>query len=138
MKATETFKKTISDHLEHVAKNDPLFAETLKKENKNIDDCINYIFNQVQASGCTGFADEEIFNMAIHYYDEDDVKPGEKVNAQVVVNHSLELSQEDIEKAKKQALKNVVSEEEQKIRQKPKKVKALPKTIDSPSLFDAL
>jgi hypothetical protein len=40
MKSTETFKKTIQNHLEFKAQTDVLFAETYKKEGKNIDDCI--------------------------------------------------------------------------------------------------
>lgn len=88
MKASPHFKTAIQNHLNGLAANDELFAETLKKPNKNIDDCITYIFNQVKASGCNGFADEEIFGMAVHYYDEDDIKVGKPVNGTVVVNHS--------------------------------------------------
>jgi len=90
MKPSDTFKKVIEQHLEEVAAKDSLFAETLKKEDKNIDDCIQYIFNTVQKSGCNGFADEEIFGMAIHYYDEDTIDIGKKVNMKVVVNHQQE------------------------------------------------
>ncbi|MCP1996685.1 PcfK-like family protein [Flavobacterium sp. HSC-61S13] len=88
MKASNSFKETIKNHLEIVAKNDKLFAVTYAKENKNIDDCITYILNKVKSSGCNGFADDEIFGMAIHYYDEDDIKVGKAINAKVVVNHS--------------------------------------------------
>lgn len=89
MKATDTFKKVIEGYLEMTASKDKLFAETLKKENKNIDDCITYIMNTVQKSGRNGFADDEIFNMAIHYYDEDDIVVGKSISANVVVNHSI-------------------------------------------------
>jgi hypothetical protein len=88
MKASNSFKEIIQSHLQGVADKDPLFAETFKKPNKNIDDCITYILNEVKKSGCAGFADDEVYGMAIHYYDEDDIKPGAKVSAQVVVNHS--------------------------------------------------
>lgn len=88
MKGTESFKKVIQSHLQGVADKDPLFAETLKKPAKNIDDCVTYILNEVKKSGCNGFADDEVFGMAIHYYDEDDIKPGAAVKARVVVNHS--------------------------------------------------
>jgi hypothetical protein len=64
MKSTDHFKRTIEQHLNQVAIQDSLFAQTLKKENKNIDDCITYIFNQVKNSGCNGFEDDEIFGMA--------------------------------------------------------------------------
>ncbi|WP_131535528.1 PcfK-like family protein [Pedobacter nototheniae] len=90
MKATETFQKTISDYLKSRGENDSLFALTLKKPNKNIDDCINYIFETVKTSGCNGFADEEIFNMAVHYYDEDDIKVKGNVSGKVIVNHTIE------------------------------------------------
>ena len=76
MNGTESFKSTIQKYLDKRAQEDELFAETLKKENKNIDDCITYILNEVQQSGCNGFADEEIYNMVIHYYDEDYMQPG--------------------------------------------------------------
>lgn len=102
MKGTETFKKTISDHLQSVADKDPLFAVTLKKENKNIDGCINYILGKVQKSGCSGFADDEIFGMAMHYYDEDGIKPGKPVNATVVVNHAVAKKTAEKPKEKKQ------------------------------------
>lgn len=89
MKATDSFTKTISDHLQQVAATDPLFAKSLEKPNKNIKECITYILNTVQKSGCNGFEDSEIFGMAIHYYDEDDIQPGKEVKAKVVVNHHV-------------------------------------------------
>jgi len=141
MKSTENLKKTIEEHLQQLGSKDELFAETLKKENKNIDDCITYILNQVQSSGCNGFTDDEIFGMAVHYYDEDNLKPGKKINSTVVVNHKVELSVDDIETAKQKALDSVVAEEKQKIRQKPlkaKKAKVEEKASDNPSLFDEL
>ena len=89
MKSTESFKNTIQAHLEARAKSDELFAVTFAKEGKNIDDCCTNILNTVQKSGCNGFADEEIFGMAVHYYDEDNIKVGKPDNAKVIVNHSV-------------------------------------------------
>ncbi|MBB1150256.1 PcfK-like family protein [Myroides sp. NP-2] len=91
MKASNTFTNIIKSHLDNRAKNDTLFATTYAKENKNIDDCITYILNQVKESGCNGFADDEIFSMAVHYYDEDDIKIGKKISCKVVVNHKEEV-----------------------------------------------
>jgi plasmid maintenance system antidote protein VapI len=105
MKSTENFKQVISNYLESVAANDSLFSETLKKDNKNIDGCVNYILQTVQKSGCTGFADEEIFAMAVHYYDEDDIGVKGNVNCKVVVNHIVELTEEDKTLAKEKAMK---------------------------------
>lgn len=71
---TDPFKKTIEAHLQEIAQNDKLFAETLKKPNKNIDSCINYIYSEVKKANRIGWKDDEVFNMAIHYYDEDSIK----------------------------------------------------------------
>lgn len=96
MKATDAFTNTINAHLQSIAATDPLFAETLKKPKKNIKDCINYIFTTVQKSGKNGFADEEIFGMAVHYYDEDNINAGKPVNCKVVVNHSINSDKKEI------------------------------------------
>lgn len=99
MKASDSFKTIIDDHLKTVAAGDPLFAETLQKPGKNIEDCVTYILNKVKASGQCGFADEEIFGMAIHYYDEDNIKVGSKVTGRVVVNHHVEKEKKTSPKA---------------------------------------
>ena len=133
MKTTERFKETISKHLNGLAETDLLFAETLKKPNKNIDDCITYILNTVQKSGCNGFTDDEVFGMAIHYYDEEDVKVGAKIDCQVIVNHTVELTPKEIQEAKQAAIDKVISQQREKMINKPvvKNEVAL-----QPSLFD--
>jgi hypothetical protein len=84
MQATPEVKKIISDHLEGIAANDPLFAETLKKPTKNINDCVTYIMNQVRKKGnAVMLADAEVFGMAIHYYDEDNIEVGKPVSGNV-------------------------------------------------------
>lgn len=139
MKGTKDFKNVIQKHLEERAVSDPLFAEIFKKENKNIDDCINYILNTVQKSGCNGFSDDEIFGMAVHYYDEDDIKSGKKVDATVVVNHSIEITEEEKEAAKQKALDKVVAEEAEKLKKKQVPKTPAKKTVSrlpEPSLFE--
>lgn len=135
MKATDSFKNIIEKHLQDVGGKDPLFAETLKKENKNINDCITYILNQVQKSGCNGFADEEIFGMAIHYYDENEIEVGKPVNAKVVVNHSVELSDDEVEQAKKEAREKVIQEELARVKKKSINVREMQTTGAQVSLF---
>lgn len=116
MKGTNSFNQKISAHLELRALQDPLFAETLKKPNKSIDECISYIFDTVEKSGCTGFDDDEIYNMAVHYYDEDDIKASGKIQGRVVVNHMIELSGQDKESAKKQAMEQAIKEAKKDIK----------------------
>src|SRR3954454_5640410 len=91
MIASNGFKIVIEQYLQQRAAQDELFAATLAKPNKNIDDCITYILNTVRKSGQTGFADEEIFGMAVHYYDEDEIEIGDKsIKATVKVNHHID------------------------------------------------
>lgn len=115
MKTSDTFKKDIQSYLEERAKSDELFAVSFAKENKNIDECCNFIMNEVQKSGCNGFDDEEIYSMAVHYYDEDDIKDIKPVNAKVVVNHVVEITEEDKKAAHEEAVKKFEENELKKI-----------------------
>jgi hypothetical protein len=115
MKTTDHFKKVLQDHLEARAAGDEVFASTYAKTSKNLDDCAIYILNQVQSSGRMGFADEEVYGMAVHYYEEDEIEIGGNVSAHVVVNKEIQLSPDELEKAKATALANVIRREEEKL-----------------------
>lgn len=100
MKGTEAFKQTIATYLgsrPDVDKN--------KHPNKTLDGCIDYIFTTVQKSGCNGFTNDEIFGMAVHYYDEPNETLGDikHLTPNVVVNHHVELTEEEKEQARKEA-----------------------------------
>ncbi|MBP8777751.1 MAG: PcfK-like family protein [Bacteroidaceae bacterium] len=141
MKASNVFKQTIQTYLEDRAKNDELFAASYAKPNKNIDECCNFILREVQKSGCNGFSDDEIFGMAVHYYDEDGIKNVKPVNAKVIVNHTIELTEEDKRKAKEAALKEYEAKEMKKIEEArkkklEKKAEKIAKQEVVPSLFD--
>lgn len=136
MKGTDNFKRTIQDYLEVRAKTDELFAKSYAKPNKSIDECITYILNEVQRSGCNGFEDDEIYGMAVHYYDEDNIDAGKKINCRVVVNHTIELTEKEKQELKDKACNDFYNEQLAKQREslKPKK-KAETKVVE-PSLFD--
>jgi hypothetical protein len=136
MKGTDNFKKVIKDYLDKYAIEDPFFAENYKKENKNINDCCNYIINEVHKSGNSGFTDDEVFNMAIHYYDEDNLEIKEVKNANVVVNHKIELSAEEIEQIKKEAKDKLINQEVNRLTTKPKIDKPKVEQTQQKSLFD--
>lgn len=85
------FEKAIQTYLEERANNDELFAKSYAKANKNIKECCNYIIQEVKKTGRQGFADEEIFSMAVHYYDEDNIKVESKTpSCNAVVNRKIE------------------------------------------------
>lgn len=139
MKGTEQFTRTIAEYLNGRAATDPLFAPNLAKPHKHLEDCITYILQQVQQSGCNGFEDDEIYSMAVHYYDEDDLEVGSRVACNVVVNHTIVLTEEEKAEARKQAIQQYQTEQLRKL-QESKRVKAKASTdseqVPQPSLFD--
>ena len=138
MKATEHFKQTIKAYLDERAKNDELFAVSYAKENKNMDDCVIFILNQVKSSKCMGLTDEEVYSLAVHFFDEDDIEIGNPIACNVIVNHTVELTEEEKAQARQEALKEYQAEQLRKMQKrtnKPKTPKAQPE-ITTPSLFD--
>ena len=135
MKASNHFKNTIKAYLDQRAETDVLFSFQYSKPEKNIDDCVTYILNEVKKSGCNGFADDEIYSMAVHYYDEDNIEVGKPMNAHVVVNHVVELTEEEKEQARKDAIQKVQDEAYKKMTQPVKKAKKVVLN-PQPSLFD--
>ncbi|WP_319226725.1 PcfK-like family protein [Draconibacterium orientale] len=135
MKASNHFKNTIKAYLDQRAENDVLFSLQYSKPEKNIDDCVTYILNTVQKSGCNGFADEEIYSMAVHYYDEDNINIGNPIDCHVAVNHVVELTEEEKQQARKEALQRVHNEAYAKLTQTTKRAKQ-PETANQQSLFN--
>lgn len=135
--ATDYFKRTIQAYLEQRAEDDELFAPVYAKENKNIDDCVTYILNSVQKSGVNGFTDDEIYSMALHYYDEDDINIGNPVACQVVVNHTIQLTEEEKAQARQDAIQKATNEAYAKMKQTTAKPKAKPTEANTaPNLFN--
>lgn len=110
MKVSAPFKNAIQSYLEQRAEYDELFAHSYRNPLKNIEDCITYILNEVQKSGFSGFDDDEVFSMAVHYYDEADIEIGKPIECKVVVNHHVELTEEEKAQARKEAVKRAESE----------------------------
>ncbi len=116
MNTTEYFKRTIQAYLEERAMEDELFAAKYDNPDKNIDDCVTYILNWVQKSGCNGFCDDEIYGQAIHYYEEKDIEVGKPLNCQVSVNHHIELTEEEKAQARQEAIRQYQQEQMNKMR----------------------
>jgi hypothetical protein len=138
MKATEHFRQTIKAYLDERAQNDELFAVSYAKENKNLDDCVTFILNQVKRSKCMGLTDEEVYSLAVHFFDEDDIEISNSIACNVIVNHTVELTEEEKAQARQDALKEYQAEQLRKMQKrtnKPKTPKAQPE-ITTPSLFD--
>ena len=137
MKGTELFKAAIQNYLEYRAMTDDLFAPRYANPAKNIDDCITYILNEVQKSGMNGFDDDEIYSMAMHYYDEDDIEIGKLISCKVMVNHHVELTEEEKQNARRKAIEQYQQMELNKLHSGAKQKSSAPQTTNvQPSLFD--
>lgn len=80
----EKLDEAIKAHLDGMAAGDPVFAEKLKNPKKSLKECIQYIQGEVfheyvkgatrNGVACAAPSRAEVFGMAVHYYDEEDVK----------------------------------------------------------------
>lgn len=121
MKGSEHFTRVITEYLNQRAMTDPQFAPNLTKEHKNIEECITHILSEVYKSGCSGFDDSEIFGMAVHYFDQDSlVVEGNPSIASVVVNHHIELTDEEKAEARKAAVHRYQNEQYQQLTERAK------------------
>ena len=128
-----TFETAIKNYLDKRAEDDAQFATTYAKPNKNIKECCKYIFQQVEKNKpkgerCVGVSDDEVFGLAVHYYDEDDiVVEGPKNKVEAVQSPSPEPP----------ASPEQITSEEKPKQRKPRKPKAavdpnIPEPLDIP------
>ena len=85
-----------------------------------------------------GLTDEEVYSLAVHFFDEEDIEIGNPIACNVIVNHTVELTEEEKAQARQEALKEYQAEQLRKMQKranKPKIPKAQPE-ITTPSLFD--
>ncbi len=139
MQGTEQFKVVIKNYLDKRAQEDELFRAKYETTTRTIDDVVTYILNEVKASGCNGFDNEEIFSMAVHVIDEPTLEIGKPIKCHVVVNHHIELTEEEKAQQRELALKRFQDEELRKLQTRNAKPKATkPQETKQPelSLFD--
>lgn len=139
MKGTEQFKEAIKCYLDQRAKEDELFRAKYESTSRTIDDVVTFILNEVKNSGCCGFSSSEIYSMAVHAIDEPDLEIGKPLSCNVVVNHHIELTEEEKAEQKALALKRYQEEELRKLQarnHKPKPAKSQEDKQHQPSLFD--
>lgn len=141
MKGTDHFKELIKNYLDNRAKEDELFRAKYETTTRTIDDVVNYIFHAVQQSGCCGLSDMEVYAVAVHAIDEPHLEIGKPMDCNVVVNHHIELTEEEKAEQRAIALKRYQEEEMRKLLQRnsrPKAAKPQPKPIQELSLFQGM
>ena len=137
MKGTRAFQETLEQYLSSMAQQDQLFADKFNNPSKTMEGCVYYVLSEVQKSGMNGFTDPEIYSMAVHYFVEEGIKdiPAMK-DCQVVVNHQVELTAEEIEEMRQKAKEKVLTDEVTRLRNAGKKPSvAKPQQEEEPLLL---
>ena len=143
--ATQTAKQIIQEYLEKRAATDPQFAASYAKPKKNIDECFNYILGEARGHGSSVcMTDEEVFGLAVHYYDEDDIKIKRVSSAKVTTSKESAPKAKLTDKEKAAAKEEAVRMYQQQClavmakKEKETKKKQRPAPVQMPSLFDEL
>lgn len=131
-------KERIKDYLDQMAANDPQFANEYANENKSLDECFQYILSEARKQGSSVcMTDEEVFGLAVHYYDEPEIKfkavPENELSAVSTSDaHSepIELTDEERKEARRIALNRLAEEQYKGMKNKPAK-RSKSKTDDS-------
>ena len=140
MSKQDSFKEAIKLYLDERAGIDELFAKSYEKPNKSLDECCNYILGEAKKRGnAVAISDKEVFGMAVHYYDEENIKVGKlPANVKTSVSKtstSMALTEEDKEKARQAALKRLEEEQYALLRKKPTKTRKEVTEVQQMSLF---
>ena len=135
-----SFQAAIKSYLDERAKADELFAKAYNKENKSIDECCSYILGEAKKRGdAVAISDAEVFGMAVHYYDEDNIKvekiPANTGSSVSGLSASTVLTEEDKEKAREAALRRLDEEQYALLKKKPTRAKKEIIEVQQMSLF---
>ena len=121
------FKDTIQKYLQERAAEDPLFAPKFANSKKNVDECCRYILGEARKRGtAVAMSDVEVFGMAVHYYDEENIKIENVPSGRSVSSTSrkVELTEEEKNAAREAAIKRLAEEQYRSLKKKPAKKKA--------------
>jgi hypothetical protein len=142
MSKQNPLKEAIQSYLDERAKTDELFAIAYKKKNKSIDECCTYIMGEAKKRGnAVCMSDEEVFGLAVHYYDEDNIKVN-KLPSNVRASAStttpakpVKLTEEDEKKAREEAIKRLTEEQHALLKKRPTRAKKEVIEVQQMSLF---
>lgn len=143
----DAVSQNIKQYLDNRALEDALFAKSYTKPNKSFEECMQYIKGEAKKraqNGCAMISKEETYGLAVHYYDEDNIKIN-KVSGSVSTATSprVELTEEEKAQLKAKAeaefketyIQRLQAEEKEKARKLAEKKRAK-QTEVQPSLFD--
>ena len=147
LKSNDTAIAVMQNMLQERCIAEPSFAIKMANPSKSMEGAVNYLCSQIQKSGLCVVDDTTVMNLLVHYFDENEIEEGGKVNCNIVVSKP-ELSEEDKAELKEQAKEQYMQEQLREIKRQsapkaqPKPTATAPKAgaeIDAiPNLFDEL
>lgn len=105
MKNSVAFENAIKKYLDEFAQNDVHFAQKYNNPNKSVEECCSFIASEVKKMGVCGLDDSEVYGLAVHYYDEENVKVEPVGDYMVACNCHVELTEEQKEEARAEAVR---------------------------------
>lgn len=148
------YQTAIKDYL--VANASPALTEKILNSKKNLGDCFNYILEEIKkeyiekigkTNGGYHVSDARVYGLAIHYFEEDSIKPNQVSNTNATKSKAKakDYEEEDLEDEEDLEVienKKALAEEKKKAKQvndKPKGRKKKEKEeVNIPNLFDSL
>lgn len=124
MANNDSFNRAIKAYLDTRAEQDSLFAPKYANKKKSIDECCSYILGEARKRGnAVAISDEEVFGMAVHYYDEEDIKvnklpAGQKTSVSSSAPKPVELTEEEKKAAREAAIVRLAEEQYQSLKKK--------------------
>lgn len=114
------FAEAIKSYLDRRASEDKMFAESYANPKKSIAKCCDYIVSEVKRQNRTAMTDDEVYGLAVHYYDEAD--PG-RIDKGIASSARIVIPGEDKERLRAEAMSeyktaciNELKEKERKLR----------------------
>lgn len=145
MKSNDAAISAMQQLLQERVMAEPALAIKLANPNKSMSGAVNYLCSQIKKSGLCCVEQSTVVSILLHYFDEEDIKDEGNVGCDIVVAKP-ELSEEDKEELKKQAMEQYKEEQLREIRRQsapkpqPKPTATAPKAGEEinvqPSLFD--
>lgn len=110
------FVEAIKSYLDRRAEEDKMFAESYANPKKNIIECCDFIVSEVKRQNRTAMTDDEVYGLAVHYYDEADsgrIDKGIASRAAIVIpgDDKERLRADAIEEYKRQCIEEIKNKE---------------------------
>lgn len=94
----------IKTYLDRRAAEDTQFADVYANPKKNINECFRYILQQAKKRGsAVCMTDEEVYGLAVHYYDEADLIVPANVGGASVSHSASPVQKVELTEAEKEA-----------------------------------